>query len=114
MRFSTLDDWLDWQQSLNPKTIDLGLQRVAEVLQKLQLSADYPCPVITLAGTNGKGSTAALLESILCESGLKVGCYTSPHILAYNERVRVQQQPVSDQVLCEVFDAIEQARGALP
>jgi dihydrofolate synthase/folylpolyglutamate synthase len=114
MRFSTLADWLDWQQSLNPKTIDLGLQRVAEVLQQLQLSADFPCPVITLAGTNGKGSTAALLESILSESGLKVGCYTSPHILAYNERVRLQQQPVSEQMLCEAFDAIEQARGALP
>lgn len=114
MRFNSLADWLDWQESLNPRTIDLGLQRVAEVLQKLQLSADYPCPVITIAGTNGKGSSVALLESILSESGLKVGCYTSPHILAYNERIRLQQQPVCDKMLCQAFDAIDQARGSLP
>jgi len=114
MRFNRLADWLDWQQRLNPRSIDLGLQRVAEVLQKLQLSADFPCPVITLAGTNGKGSSAALLESILSESGVKVGCYTSPHILAYNERIRLQQQPVSEQLLCQAFDAIDQARGSRP
>jgi len=114
MRFNSLADWLDWQESLNPRTIDLGLQRVAEVLQKLQLSADYPCPVITIAGTNGKGSSVALVESILSESGLKVGCYTSPHILAYNERIRLLQQPVSDEMLCQAFDAIDQARGSLP
>ncbi len=114
MRFNSLADWLDWQQSLNPRSIDLGLQRVAEVLQQLQLSADFPCPVITLAGTNGKGSTVALVESILSESGLKVGCYTSPHILTYNERIRLQQQPVSDALLCQAFEAIDQARGALP
>lgn len=114
MRFNALVDWLDWQQSLNPRTIDLGLHRVAEVLQQLQLSANFPCPVITLAGTNGKGSTVALVESILSESGLKVGCYTSPHILAYNERIRVQQQPVSDEMLCQAFDLIDQARGSLP
>ncbi len=114
MRFNSLADWLDWQQSLNPKTIDLGLQRVAEVLQRLQLSADFPCPVITVAGTNGKGSTVALLESILSESGLRVGCYTSPHILDYNERIRLQQQPVSEQMLCQAFDEIDQARDSLP
>lgn len=114
MRFNSLADWLDWQQSLNPRTIDLGLQRVAEVLQQLQLSADYPCPVITIAGTNGKGSSVALVESILSESGLKVGCYTSPHILTYNERIRLQQQPVSDELLCQAFEAIDQARGSLP
>jgi dihydrofolate synthase/folylpolyglutamate synthase len=114
MRFNSLDDWLDWQQNLNPKSIDLGLQRVAEVLQQLQLSADFPCPVITVAGTNGKGSTVALLESILSESGVKVGCYTSPHILAYNERIRLQQQPVSDEMLCQAFAAIDLARGSLP
>lgn len=114
MRFTTLADWLSWQETLNPKQIDLGLERVADVLQRLQLSSDFICPVITIAGTNGKGSTLALAESILFQSNLKVGSYTSPHLFIYNERIRINQQPVSDEELCEVFDIIDQARGDIP
>ena len=111
MRFNSLDDWLNWQQSLNPKEIDLGLERVSAVLTKLDLSADFFCPVITVAGTNGKGSTVAFLESILYQSAISVGCYTSPHLFKYNERICINQQPVSDQVLCDAFEEIDQARG---
>ncbi|VAW61574.1 Dihydrofolate synthase @ Folylpolyglutamate synthase [hydrothermal vent metagenome] len=106
-----LDDWLNWQQSLNPKEIDLGLDRVSRVLSQLNLSGDFFCPVISVAGTNGKGSTVAIIESILHQSAISVGCYTSPHLLKYNERIRINQQPVSDQVLCEAFEVIDQARG---
>ncbi|VAW64571.1 Dihydrofolate synthase @ Folylpolyglutamate synthase [hydrothermal vent metagenome] len=110
MRFSSLDDWLNWQQNLNPKEIDLGLERVSVVLEKLELSADFFCPVITVAGTNGKGSTVAFVESILHQSTVSVGCYTSPHLFKYNERIRINQQPVSEPVLCEAFETVDQAR----
>jgi len=111
MRFSTLSEWLHWQESLNPKEIDLGLERVAAVLGKLHFSANFFCPVITVAGTNGKGSTVAFIESILRQSDISVGSYTSPHLFKYNERIRINQQPVSDNVLCEAFDVVDQARG---
>ena len=111
MKFNSLHDWLNWQESLNPKEIDLGLDRVSRVLKNLDFSADFFCPVITVAGTNGKGSTVAFIESILHQSDLTVGCYTSPHLFAYNERIRINQQPVSDDVLCEAFDIIDQTRG---
>lgn len=114
MRFDNLQDWLGWQESLNPKEIDLGLDRVSAVLKKLNFSANFFCPVITVAGTNGKGSTVAFIESILKQAGLSVGCYTSPHLFDYNERVRVNQQAVTDQVLCEAFELIDQARGDIP
>lgn len=111
MRFSTLPEWLRWQESLNPEEIDLGLERVSAVLEQLNFSANFFCPVITVAGTNGKGSTVAFIESILQQSGISVGSYTSPHLFKYNERIRINQQPVSDEVLCEAFDVIDQARG---
>jgi len=111
MRYKNLQDWLSWQESLNPKEIDLGLDRVSRVLKSLDFSADFFCPVITVAGTNGKGSTVAFVESILHQSDITVGCYTSPHLFKYNERIRINQQPVSDDVLCEAFDVIDQARG---
>ncbi len=111
MRFNLLADWLQWQQSLNPKEIDLGLGRVSSVLKKLNFSADFFCPVISIAGTNGKGSTVAFIESILHQSDISVGCYTSPHLFNYNERIRINQQPVSDEVLCEAFEVVDQARG---
>ncbi len=114
MRFNTLEDWLSWQESLNPKEIDLGLDRVEQVLQQLGLSSDYPCPVITVAGTNGKGSTVALIESILVQAGKNVGCYTSPHIFKYNERIRINQQDIDDASLCVAFDAVDRARGEIP
>ncbi len=111
MRYKKLQDWLSWQETLNPKEIDLGLDRVFAVLQKLNLSSVFFCPVITVAGTNGKGSTVAFIESILNQSNIVVGSYTSPHLFNYNERIRINQQPVSDDVLCEVFDVIDRARG---
>ena len=106
---NTLADWLTHLESLHPKTIALGLERVAQVKQRLNLDPDFP--VIVVGGTNGKGSVCALLESILYAAGYRVGCYTSPHLLHYNERVRVAKQQVSDAELCASFDEIEQVRG---
>ena len=111
MRFNTLQQWLTWQESLNPKEIDLGLQRVEQVLQRLGLAAVFACPVITVAGTNGKGSSVAMLEALLRAHGYRVGCYTSPHVLTYNERVRIDGEPVSDGRLCAAFEDVDQARA---
>jgi len=110
MRFSNLDDWLRWQETLHPQKIDLSLERVAAVWQ--QLSADLGhAKVITVAGTNGKGSCVAMLESILLAAGYHVGAYTSPHLLHYNERIRINGQMVSDETLCQAFARVDQARG---
>ena len=111
MRFSTLKDWLSWQEGLNPKHIDLGLDRVQQVLEKLNLSSKFNCPVITVAGTNGKGSSVAMLESILRAGHYDVGCYTSPHLVKYNERIRIRGSDIDDQSLCRAFDQVDQARG---
>jgi dihydrofolate synthase / folylpolyglutamate synthase len=108
MRFDTLADWLDWQQQLNPKSIALGLDRVSSVFQRLQL--DGIKRVITVAGTNGKGSTVAYYESWLKNAGFSVASYTSPHLLHYNERIRINLIPVSDRLLCDAFDRIDQVR----
>ncbi|MCR4305101.1 MAG: bifunctional tetrahydrofolate synthase/dihydrofolate synthase [Gallionella sp.] len=108
---TTLAGWLTYLESLHPKTIALGLERVAQVKQRLNLQPDFP--VITVGGTNGKGSVCAMLESILHAAGYRVGCYTSPHLLNYNERVRIGKQQASDAELCASFEKIEQARGAV-
>jgi dihydrofolate synthase / folylpolyglutamate synthase len=105
---STLADWLTYLESLHPKTIALGLERVAQVKQRLNLHPDFP--VIVVGGTNGKGSVCAMLESILYAAGYRVGCYTSPHLLHYNERVRIAKQQVSDAELCASFEKIERVR----
>lgn len=110
MRFSTLNDWLDWQETLHPKTIDLGLDRVRTVLKRLQPESP-PFVVITVGGTNGKGSCVALLEAILSAAGYQVGAYTSPHLLRYNERIRINRQEVNDAALCQTFARIDQVRG---
>lgn len=110
MRFPTLDAWLAWQESLHPATIDLTLERVAEVWRNR--GATPPAPVvITVAGTNGKGSCVAFLESILRCAGYRVGAYTSPHLLRYNERVRVDGIEASDAQLCAAFQRVDEARG---
>jgi dihydrofolate synthase / folylpolyglutamate synthase len=106
----TLADWLTYLESLHPKTIALGLGRAAQVKQRLNLQPDFP--IIVVGGTNGKGSVCAMLESILHAAGYRVGCYTSPHLLHYNERVRIGKQQVSDAELCASFAQIEQVRGA--
>ncbi|MCW8957207.1 MAG: bifunctional tetrahydrofolate synthase/dihydrofolate synthase [Gammaproteobacteria bacterium] len=113
MRFNSLQQWLNWQETLNPKTIDLGLDRVRQVLKALELSEDFNCPVITVAGTNGKGSSVAMLESILRAADYTVGCYTSPHLFHYNERIRINGQPVTDDMLCQAFEVVDQARGSV-
>src|SRR5512142_204203 len=106
---NTLAEWLTYLESLHPKTIALGLERVEQVKQRLDLQPDFP--VIIVGGTNGKGSVCAMLESILHAAGYKVGCYTSPHLLAYNERVRIAKQQASDAELCASFAQIERVRG---
>ncbi len=112
MRFNTLQQWLSWQESLHYKEIDLGLDRVRQVYQQLH-PATFKIPVISVAGTNGKGSSVAILESIYTQAGYRVGSYTSPHLLEYNERIRINQQPVDDTSLCESFARIDDARGTL-
>jgi len=110
MRFTRVADWLQWQQQLHPREIDPGLDRVlavGDVLGVLEPSAT----VISVAGTNGKGTTVAFLEGLATELGYRPGCHTSPHILAYNERIRVAGSPVSDEVLLTAFDAVDRARG---
>jgi len=107
-----LAEWLIYLESQHPKSIALGLERVAEVKQQLHLYPDFP--IITIGGTNGKGSVCAMLESILHAAGFSVGCYTSPHLLHYNERVRVNKNQASDEELCASFNAIEQVRGDIP
>lgn len=112
MGFQSLADWLAYQETLHPKAIDLGLERVRAVLGRLELPAS-PALTISVAGTNGKGSSIAMLDSILRASGYRVGTYTSPHILRYNERISIDGKPVDDQSLLRVFERIEGARGGL-
>lgn len=112
MRFATLQEWLDWQVTLHPTEIELGLERVEKVWRRL-CSEGLGSIVITIAGTNGKGSSAAILESILLAAGYSVGCYTSPHLLRYNERIRVDGQEATDQQICAAFGRIDQSREDL-
>ena len=109
MKYKTLDDWLAWQTTLHAREIELGLDRISEVAARLDL-LDCPFAVITVAGTNGKGSTVAMLSTILHHAGYKVGTYTSPHIIHYNERIRIGLRCVKDEQLCESFEKINQAR----
>lgn len=109
-RYTTLADWLRWQEGLHPSKIDLGLERVRRVWRRLSPEAP-PFAVVTVGGTNGKGSCVAMLEYILAAAGYRVGAYTSPHLLDYNERVRVAGEAVSDERLCEAFARIDAARG---
>jgi dihydrofolate synthase/folylpolyglutamate synthase len=109
MRFTDLSQWLRWQEALHPNAIDLGLQRVTNTLQRLGWQRPQ-CPVIIVGGTNGKGSSVALLESILLQAGYRVGCFTSPHLRTYNERITLDRQPVSDAALMAAFERIDAAR----
>ncbi|NOQ15209.1 MAG: bifunctional tetrahydrofolate synthase/dihydrofolate synthase [Methyloprofundus sp.] len=109
MHFDSLKGWLDWQETLHPKSIDLGLERVAQVFSHLNPQGIKPI-TITVAGTNGKGSSIAFLEAIYRAQGLRVGAYTSPHIINYNERIKVDGAAVSDQLICASFERIEAVR----
>ncbi len=104
-----LDQWLDYQQQQHPNAIALGLDRVREVARRLGL-ARPATRVITVAGTNGKGSTVAFIEAIVRGAGLRVGSYTSPHLLHYNERIRIDGIDVDDAALIAAFERIETAR----
>jgi dihydrofolate synthase/folylpolyglutamate synthase len=106
----TLAEWLSWQETQHAKQIDLGLERTRPVLQRLGLDRP-PHAVITVAGTNGKGSSVAFLEAILRSAGYRVGAYTSPHLLRYNERIRMLGEEASDAELCASFERINEARG---
>ena len=110
IRFDALHDWLAWQESLHPLYIDLGLERAAQVFRALNPNYVKP-PTVTVAGTNGKGSSVAYLEAIYTLEGYRVGSYTSPHILKYNERIKIDGQPVSDDRICEAFARIDAVRG---
>ncbi len=109
-RFDSLDAWLNWQEQLHPRPIDLGLERVAGVYSQLNPDRKKTLTV-TVAGTNGKGSCIAFLEAIYRAQGYKVGAYTSPHIVRYNERIRINGQPVSDDAICQAFALIDTLRG---
>lgn len=109
-RFATLAQWLSWQETLHPQTIDLGLERLRPVVKTMGLD-ELPFKVITVGGTNGKGSTVAFLEAMLRAAGFKVGAYTSPHLLRYNERIRIDGEAVDDRVLCHSFAHIDEVRG---
>ncbi len=108
----SLQAWLSWQETLHPQEIELGLARIRPVAIALGLLAPE-AKVVTVAGTNGKGSSIALLESMVRSGGLRCGVYTSPHLLRYNERIRIDGEMVSDHSLCEAFAAIDQARGEI-
>lgn len=107
-----LADWLSYLEQLHPTAIDMGLQRAQQVFTQLQLTRPAPL-VITVTGTNGKGSTCAFIEALLQAQGLKVGVYSSPHLLRYNERVRIAGVDASDSELCHAFAAVEAARGGV-
>ena len=106
--FNNLNEWLSHLETAHPVGIDMGLSRINRVRDFLGLH--FTCPVITVGGTNGKGSTCAFLESILMAAGYRVGCHTSPHLLSFNERARINSQMVSDAQLLQAFSEVEEAR----
>ncbi|HQQ62323.1 MAG TPA: folylpolyglutamate synthase/dihydrofolate synthase family protein [Pseudomonadales bacterium] len=112
-RYSTVDAWLRWQETLHPSVIDLGLVRLREVAARLfgdQFETQQPL-TITVAGTNGKGSCVKTLSVLLRAMGKRVGAFTSPHLLRYNERICIDNNDVSDADLCDAFSAIDAARA---
>lgn len=110
MRFDTLHEWLDWLEVSHPIKIDLGLERVSSVADTLEL-LNPDAQVITIGGTNGKGSTVAMFEHILAQSDVTTGSYTSPHLHEFNERIRINSVPVGDQKIMQAFAAIDAARA---
>ncbi len=110
--FTTLAEWLAYCEQLHPKSIDMGLERVRRVAERMQLR--FSCPVITVAGTNGKGSTCAMLESILRQAGYRTAVYTSPHLVHFEERLRLDGESVASELLLQGFAAVEAARTRQP
>jgi dihydrofolate synthase/folylpolyglutamate synthase len=109
-RFDTLADWLAWQETLHPRAIDLGLERVRRVARTLGVEG-LQVPVFTVGGTNGKGSAVALLDAVLVAGGLRVATFTSPHLVRYNERIRIAGREIRDETLVDAFTRIDDARG---
>ena len=109
---ATLHQWLSWLESIHPTEIDLGLDRVLVVLRRL-FRKKPTARVITVAGTNGKGSTVATLEALLRAAGRRTGAYTSPHLQKYNERIRIDGQDIDDVTLISAFEKVEAARGSV-
>jgi dihydrofolate synthase / folylpolyglutamate synthase len=108
MGMETLQEWLAYCESLHPTAIDMGLERVRAVAERTILR--FECPVITVAGTNGKGSTCAMLEAILQQAGWRTGVYTSPHLVHFEERCRIHGETVQAQALVPHFKRVEAAR----
>ena len=104
-----LDAWLAWQETISPKGIDLNLDRVSKVFDRLTFNR--PKHLITIAGTNGKGSTVAMIESLMIAQGISVGSYTSPHMHRYNERIKINGIPVSNDSITQAFKEIEKKRN---
>lgn len=109
MRFNSVEKWLKWQEGLHTQGIELGLERCSKVAHDMGLLSPKFITV-SVAGTNGKGSSVEIIEAILKNSVYKIGCYTSPHLIAYNERIRINGVQVTDQMLCESFNNIDNAR----
>tara|TARA_Y100001936_G_scaffold253640_1_gene319680 strand:+ start:14944 stop:16242 length:1299 start_codon:yes stop_codon:yes gene_type:complete len=107
-RVKNLYSWLEYIDRIHPSNIEMSLGRLNQVKTNLNFSLSFP--IITVSGTNGKGSVCAILESILSQAGYLVGCYTSPHLLRYNERIRIGKKEVNDDELCKAFNIIEAAR----
>ncbi len=110
MRFKHLHEWLAWQETLHSQKIELGLERIAEVATVLGLGKPNH-KAIVVAGTNGKGSIVSILESIYHQAGYRVGSYTSPHLMRYNERIKIMREDIDDDSLCDAFNLVDQARG---
>jgi dihydrofolate synthase/folylpolyglutamate synthase len=111
-RLKTLDDWLIWQENLHESVIDLGLERIEVVYNKL-FPNGVPFHVITVGGTNGKGSTIAFIDNVYSQSKHKVGCFTSPHLINYNERFAIDDKLASDGMIIDAFEKIEACRGGV-
>lgn len=110
MDSKSIGTWLSELEQLHPSAIDLGLARCGEVAGRLDLLSPS-ATTITVAGTNGKGSTVAVMEALLCEQGVSCGAFTSPHLIKYNERIRVNGTEVDDDVIVRAFEAVDSARG---
>jgi dihydrofolate synthase/folylpolyglutamate synthase len=109
---SSLSAWLTWLETLSPREIDLGLERVRTVLDKLDLAT--PRHVLLIAGTNGKGSSVAMAAALLSAAGYRIGVYTSPHVVDYNERIVVGETPATDAEIVAAFERIEAVRDGVP
>ena len=108
-----LSSWLDYISQQHPEVIDMGLERFAQVQNALDLKQPAP-KVITVAGTNGKGSTARVIEALLLDAGYSVGTTLSPHVWRFNERIRIDGVEAGDATICAAFAVIDHARGDLP